>query len=242
MNITVEYSAITNCGKIRKENQDRIYLNDISVKPDENGNFAKSGIIESDSNVIFAVFDGMGGEERGSEASQIAVDYVSDQSAESFEEMCFEINDLICDYMQKHSVKRMGTTAAILEIGEKEINICNVGDSGIFRISNLEIGIISEEHAINVGKKRVLTQHLGIPEDELIIEPFTETTRYNRNDIFLLCSDGLTDMVDEVRIADIILENPISQAAKLLFEDAMANGGKDNISIIVCKLKTEQRC
>ncbi len=239
MKISVEYSAVSNCGKVRKENQDRIYIDNNTITPDEDGNFAVSGVIESDKNVIFAVFVGMGGEEKGGQASQIAVDYVTDKSNESAEDMCFEINELICDYMKKNSVVRMGTTAAILEMNDKTVTVCNVGDSGIFRISNLEIGIISQEHAINVGKKRVLTQHLGIPKNELMLEPFTETTEFKPNDIFLLCSDGLTDMVDEVTIADIIIENSVSDAAKLLFLEAMNNGGKDNISAVVCKLKTE---
>jgi protein phosphatase len=136
----------------------------------------------------------------------------------------------------------MGTTAAILLFSEKKIILCNIGDSKVFRISNRRIKQLSVDHiaAAAYGVKPPLSQHLGIPPAEMIIEPYLAQGKYNNRDVYLICSDGLTDMVMEEKILQIISELPFDEASNKLLEQALRNGGKDNITIILCKIEQKR--
>lgn len=82
-----------------------------------------------------------------------------------------------------------------------------------------------------------LTQHLGIPSSEMIIEPYTKIIKLQSADRFLLCSDGLSDMVPITKIQEIV-SRPLSpiEVVQLLTKMAMQNGGRDNITIILCDI------
>ena len=223
------YSAVSGKGRRRKENQDRIYVSN----PDRL-------VIDIEANPCFAVFDGMGGEQYGGLASEIAYNTIKDNaSMVSNTKICMLINEYICSYMQKNNIFRMGTTAAIVAFSNNYVYTCNIGDSRIYRIANNEIEQLSVDHVMNTGRyktRRVLTQYLGIPQSEIMIEPFERKTEIHCGDIFLLCSDGLTDMVTDEIILETVRKSYTEEAAKNLYDKAVANGGKDNISVIVCKV------
>ena len=82
------------------------------------------------------------------------------------------------------------------------------------------------------GKKFPLTQYLGIPEVEMEICPYVREEELQHGDLYLICSDGLTDMVSEEEIYKILLESKnVTEKVKILRQRALENGGKDNISI-----------
>lgn len=237
---SIEYSAVCSRGKARKQNQDKIFIQNCDlIKNSAEINLC--GTIEFDNNEVLAVFDGMGGEEFGETASQIAVETISIKASESkinLEKVCMAINDEICRYMESEDIFRMGSTAAIVSV-DKKLHICNIGDSRIYRISNNEIKQLSVDHTAIIGKyhkRRVLKQHLGIPKKEMVIEPFSDDINYTENDIFLICSDGLTDMLSDEEILEQSVNLKISVLAKKLFDKAVENGGKDDISIITFKV------
>lgn len=231
----MRYSAISTCGKVRKENQDRIYLNEVNQYCDFSVGI--KGIFNSDI-VTIAVFDGMGGELMGGKAAEIAVKLLNDNCNIDFDILCRTINKKICEYMEKKCIQRMGSTAVLARINGSSIDVCNIGDSKAFLIRDCSITQISVDHTVTIGRvkpRRVLTQHLGIPEDEMEIEPFYDKIRFDCGDKILLCSDGLTDMIDENEMLQIISNASVEQCAMLLHDRAMENGGKDNISIIICE-------
>ena len=158
----------------------------------------------------------------------------------SFKKLTLFINSLICKYMEECGIKRMGSTASFLRVMPSKAQICNVGDSRVYRISQGKITQLSVDHSMYVGQRRVLTQHLGIPVQEMVLEPYESTCECIAGDIFILCSDGLTDMLDEDSMLKIITGNRFSDIGKELFDAAMENGGKDNITIIVCKIDGDQ--
>ena len=233
MKYIIEFYALSESGKVRAENQDRIFI-------------SKSALMEknqSGKNIHFAVFDGMGGEQCGEVASQIAADTLQqyENSDIELDELCMLINQKICTYMTENSISRMGTTAAIIRVSNAEMTVCNIGDSRIYRINSDKISKISVDHTMQVGRmkpRRVLTQHLGIPEEEFYIEPYVNSFEYHEGDKFLLCSDGLTDMVSENQIYEIVSLNGPKAAGEALYKLAMQNGGRDNISIIICEVKS----
>ena len=86
-----------------------------------------------------------------------------------------------------------------------------------------------------------MTQSLGIPPEEFLIVPYITTRPYHKNDIYLICSDGLTDMVSQEEIAEILTETDFEKAGEKLLIRALENGGRDNITILLCKTEREKR-
>jgi protein phosphatase len=136
----------------------------------------------------------------------------------------------------------MGTTAAMLLFSKHNITLCNIGDSRIFRISENEMFQVSMDHVsiAPFGKKPFLSQNLGIPPEEVVIEPYFSSGDYFNGDKYLICSDGLTDMVSENEICQIICSNSINDSTNLLLQKALENGGRDNVTIILLEVKQKK--
>jgi len=228
--MNIKYSAVSHCGKLRKENQDRIFLSGT----DDSDRCLREEIGSLQTTAFSAaVFDGMGGELCGGAAAEIAVRTAQKKENMPLILLCREINQNICRYMEQYHISSMGTTAVIVRIRDNAACCCNLGDSRAYHFSRGKMQRISVDHTTNFGKKRVLTQYLGIPETEIVIEPSVRKITLEKNEKLLLCSDGLTDMVSEDEIAGLLNAHKTEDAAKELFRAAMENGGKDNISIIV---------
>lgn len=197
---------------------------------------------------VFGIFDGMGGEERGEVASYIAAKDAAaleagKNTALELSQFCEKANADICRYAAENQISSMGTTAAVIVFTKQEITICNIGDSKILRFCGGELEQISQDHvtAAAFGIKPPLSQNLGIPPEELSIAPYLAQGSYNHNDVYLICSDGLTDMVALEDIKRTLNSKPLEEAGKELLEKALGNGGRDNITIILCKVKRESR-
>jgi protein phosphatase len=211
--------------------------------------FPLCGTKKAKENSTFGIFDGMGGEECGEVASYIAAQdaaalKIGNDAAADLSRFCYKANEDICEYARLHQVSAMGTTAAMLVFTKKQIALCNIGDSKVFRFSDGELKQISVDH-IAVSAYRIkppLSQNLGIPPSEMIIEPYLAQGKYTDGDVFLICSDGLTDMVSVERICSVLDSEPIKNAVMTLLEESLANGGRDNITIILCKIERSPRC
>jgi len=202
------------------------------------------GSVSCNDRSVFAVFDGMGGEEMGEMAAYIAASKMEDLPADNKPDsallsFCHTANGAICRYAEDNGIGTMGTTAAIVLPEKKKVYICNIGDSKIFRFSKCKLTQISKDHislAIG-GKKPPLSQNLGIPESELIISPYVADQPYCDGDMYLICSDGLTDMVQTEDIERMLSITARENAAKILLEKALENGGRDNITIILLSVR-----
>ena len=247
MRYKIHYSCLSHIGNIRSMNQDNFICDGQYM--DMNGtsiDFPLCGTKSSDDMSIFGIFDGMGGEECGEIASYIASKNASDikiskDPTADLTQFCHKANRNICDYAALNEVSAMGTTAAMLVFTEKEIALCNIGDSKIFRLCDGLLEQISKDHvAVSAfGVKPPLSQNLGIPPNELVIDPYLARGTYNDGDVYLICSDGLTDMVSTEEITQILISEPIEKATTLLLDKALANGGKDNTTIILCKIERQ---
>ena len=243
----IHYSCLSHIGNVRSVNQDNFICDRRYMENDETTfEFPICGIKLSWDVSVFGIFDGMGGEECGEIASYIAAKAASDieigkDATAALTEFCQKANFDICDYAALHEVSSMGTTAAMLAFTEKEIALCNIGDSKILRLCDGKLEQISMDHVAIAafGVKPPLSQNLGIPPNELVIDPYLARVPYNDGDIYLICSDGLTDMVSVEEIADVLNSNSINDAITLLLDKALEGGGKDNITIILCKIKRQ---
>jgi len=256
--LRVESSVITHVGLVRKSNEDNYYVNG---KYKSLGGGAAEGYADrvQRNSYVYAVCDGMGGESFGELASMIAVKtlavYQDTDIRNTILEYVKRANMYICKEMDKFNGARIGTTLALLYINENRATAFNIGDSRVYLLRKgdlflmtedhteaqrmVDIGMISEEEAETHPARSKLTQHLGIYPDEMIIEPYiSQEVKLKKNDVLLLCSDGLTDMVDADELREILsMENcNTSEIAKELAATAQAYGGRDNTTAIVISI------
>lgn len=159
-------------------------------------------------------------------------------------------NARINDEIKKNG-KSMGTTVVLLYIYGKNAYFYNLGDSRVYIQRNEQLTQISQDHTVTGRLVRIgaitqeqaqthpgrnqLTQCLGTPEDELSLEIYkTPPLEIKEGDIYLLCSDGLTEMCNDTEINRILRQNKdIETAANDLIQSAINNGGHDNVSLIL---------
>ena len=248
MNYTIKYVVLCEKGNKRKTNQDNFWCGGNFLSVENNG--LSTCLTDSTNNAtipIFAIFDGMGGARYGETAAYIATKTLNSlcsttdksNSIQFLATSCKKMNDEICAYAKNNQAAGMGTTAVLLAFGTKNIYVCNIGDSKAFLYNIKTFMQISYDHVVSIpnAKKLPLSQHLGIPQDEFVINPYLATGEYNDGDRYLLCSDGLTDMVSMEEMESILSQKkPVADVAQVLMEAALNNGGSDNITIILCEL------
>ena len=248
MGYRVYYSCVSHIGNVRSINQDNFFCDGkYSCVDNAALAFPLNGSLPCNQPFMIGVFDGMGGEECGEVASLIAAKCTAEtaigaQPLDNLKEYCKKANEQICTYAAENGISAMGTTAAILAFTKKEITLCNIGDSKIFRFANQKLEQISVDHyAVAAhGRKPPLSQNLGIPAFEMIIDPYFAKGAYHDGDLYLLCSDGLTDMVSAEEIKQVICGTAFDNAAERLLTTALENGGKDNITAILCRITKEK--
>jgi len=248
MDYTIDYAVYCERGNVRGKNQDNFWCAGNYLESENNGLTAPIiNSISATSNPAFAVFDGMGGEKYGEIAAYLACKTFNDlysgalksDMKEFLSEVCAKMNGKICSYVKTNCTGHIGTTAAILAFDKNAAYICNIGDSKIFQYRSGRLTQLSKDHIINIpgGKKPPLSQHLGIPITEFAIEPFFAIEEYAQGDRYLICSDGLTDMVAGDEISKLLLSKKSArECACALTDSALSNGGVDNITVIVCDL------
>lgn len=257
MNFLIEAACSCHIGRRRTNNEDNFYF-DNRLLPKINRGLKMAVAIEQplDREQCYGVFDGMGGENYGEEASFLAAAVAKNSKKQNEEyvypprqyltELIEKMNETICERSEELGSGRMGSTAVMLYLGGEYAYVCNVGDSRAFRLRQDEFMQISEDHTDArflaeqgiTGRKPSLTQHLGIWPDEMVLEPYVAKGRLQAGDQYLLCSDGLTDMVSHTEICAIMKEEPdCRHCVEALIQKALENGGKDNVTVILVRVK-----
>jgi protein phosphatase len=238
-------AGASDIGRKRKTNQDSICL-------DHKHHF-------------FAVADGMGGHNGGDIASQLSVkvmpeyliQHLSMDPQKLMKGMIHEINRSILQKAEEQpELHGMGTTVSAIYFHGQALVIGNVGDSRVYMVNNhhifqmsrdhsfvqekLNMGIYTREEAAKDPQKNVLVRSVGF-EADINVDVFNY--RICKNDIFMVCSDGLHGKVSDGDILHIIQKNindpatctmaDVEGAVKELIQQANDNGGQDNISVIV---------
>lgn len=252
MKFTIQAACGCNVGKVRKNNEDNFFFDEKCLE--ENNNGLKHPVLIEDTlknGFCTAVFDGMGGEHYGECASYAAARQMqlTQRSLSDFfipekkylERMTQQLNFAVTEIQQQMRTERIGTTMACLYFSGKYVYVCNVGDSRAYRLRDGEFLQISQDHTdkrpVNDGKKAALTQYLGLGIDEVEIEPYIAKGELKSGDIYLLCSDGLSDMLTNFEIFDTMLKSEDAEACVCnLIQSALESGGRDNITVIVCKI------
>ncbi|MDD3219246.1 MAG: serine/threonine-protein phosphatase [Lachnospiraceae bacterium] len=259
MNYGIVSACTCHMGKIRGNNEDNLYFNG-KYLPADNGNIEYPWSWEgsSENMKVFAVFDGIGGELKGELASYISANVLAELVEQSkshevnpgdfLKKAIEEMNRCVCEQTRKECISRMGNTCVILCFIKDQVYICNLGDSPAFRMHGQFWETISVYHTNadmmtlqqKCRKKPALTQCIGIPKEELTLEPYIAKGTLAAGDKFLICSDGLTDMVSEHEIVSILSSGlSVTGKTEYLLEQALKNGGRDNITVVYCEIKQE---
>ncbi len=255
MSYKIKYAYTCSRGRVRKNNEDNFWVLG-SYLEKINGGMATivEGETEKKAVPAFAVFDGMGGESCGETAAFLAADVFDecyqeengdcrDYVEEFLQETCQKMNQAVCDYARENRISCMGSTAAMMLFGRNRIGVCNVGDSRIYQIYEDHFRQISQDHVAHLQnyRKAPLTQYIGLPQEEVRLMPYTVSGTYHDGDRFLLCTDGLTDMLSDQEIWQIVDSyEEVKDAVFYLLQAAMERGGRDNTTMILCELVEEK--
>ncbi len=207
---------------------------------------------------VFVVADGMGGAQAGEVASQLAVEAFEQglpstgTPEERLAEIVREANRRIHEVSRlEHERAGMGTTLTAAYLDDRQVAIAHVGDSRAYLFRNgtlkrltrdhslvgelVRQGKLTEEQAEEHPQRSIITRALG-PEPAVEVDTWTYPT--SAGDVLLLCSDGLTSMIPEERIAEILAGAPsLAAAGDQLIAAANAAGGRDNITVVLFRLE-----
>ncbi|MCL2814088.1 MAG: protein phosphatase 2C domain-containing protein [Oscillospiraceae bacterium] len=261
-------AASVNMGKKRENNEDNLYFNGEFLTEETREKSADFEAVCGDRRQYYAVCDGMGGEELGELASLTAVETLHkyadllkyddndkwENIDEAWERCIREANGLICEAQKSRGADRIGTTLALLAVENNFAHLYNVGDSRIYLFrkgklaqvsfdhtvvaNSVKMGILTPEQARTHPHRNRLSQYVGIDPEEMVIEAHKSIMELRNKDIFVLCSDGLTDMLDDAEISGILkgASGPAG-AVRRLMDEALSRNGRDNITIIVLAYK-----
>ncbi len=247
---SMQASAVSDVGNRRARNEDSIYL-------PESGTFA-------------LLADGMGGHEKGAEASRTTVEtigpFLEPESIESellditdgggippvvscvmslVDSAVIKANDVVYDRNCREKLQRfMGTTLVGLVIADRKYIVrFHVGDSRIYRLRDAKLEQLTRDHSAHVAwedggmegpepSSNVITRAIGPTP---AVSPTVDWDEYRPDDLYLMCSDGLSDMISEDDIVRILNSaTDTGGIANTLVDAANDAGGRDNISVIVC--------
>lgn len=252
--MTIRYAGRTEPGCVRNHNEDNLYVNG-SCREAGNERFSCADSGNTEMPAVFAVCDGIGGAKHGELASAIAVQCLKGstvyQDQEEILQMILKTNRTVCTQLGIRNGLASGTTFAGLQLQQQKFSVWNVGDSRVYLLRDgvlrrmtkdhtqgqhmIDAGLIGEEDAERSPARHVLTQYIGIPEEEFLLSPqIIAKAGLRPGDRFLLCSDGLYDMVAEPQIGAVMHKCADPQAAvDQLIQSALAAGGKDNVTAII---------
>ena len=252
MKMMLQAACGCHVGKIRKNNEDNFFFDGKCLEEVNMG--LKNPVILEDTlktGTCIAVFDGMGGENFGELASYAAARQMqmTQRSLADFFvsekkyllRLTNQLHEAVLAEQKKMQTEHMGTTMVALYFSGRYVYVCNVGDSRAYRLRDGEFLQLSQDHVEKrPGRehtKAPLTQHLGFGGGEIELEPHIAKGEVKAGDTYLLCSDGLSDMLTNFEITDILLTHPDPEdCVKTLIRAACEHGGRDNITAIVCKL------
>ncbi len=208
---------------------------------------------------LYVVADGMGGHVGGQRASELAIKSIEQLIREHVSDIeSGQIAQLLGDSLRAASkriheetrlhpeLKGMGTTTTALMLHKQEATIAHVGDSRAYLIrageiqqlsedhslvqEQLRAGLISGEQAKHSRYRNIITRCIGFEDD---VDVDMMVVGVEPRDLFLLCTDGLTTLVEDFEILETILQNTPEMAGQKLVDLANSRGGSDNITVVL---------
>ena len=252
--LAVSGALVTDAGKVRNLNEDSIFFV-----------ASQTGSAGEDLGALAVVADGMGGHFAGDVASSMATQCIRSNyfgstdisPSEALKKAFSSANNLILEHANNHpECAGMGTTCTAIAIKDDVMWLAHIGDSRAYLCRNKRLEKISDDQTLQAKMLReglitqaeieqgmhahVILQALGTRQD---IEPTIpdEGISLAEGDQIIICSDGLTDLIDDDEIEEIVVSNNYQKACQSLLEQALARGGHDNISIGVLLIEKKEK-
>ncbi|MCI5503437.1 MAG: Stp1/IreP family PP2C-type Ser/Thr phosphatase [Anaerobutyricum sp.] len=234
--------GLTDIGKKRKINQDYLFFSDEAV-----GCFPN----------LYIVADGMGGHRAGDKASSYSVTRFVELARKTERELPFlsmekilkQVNKEVFQLSQREEeYSGMGTTFVVATVVDKVVYVMNVGDSRLYYYDGklkqvtmdhslveelVRAGELNRLESRNHPQKNIITKAVGVSET---IQPDFFMLDIEEGEKILLCSDGLTNMVDDEKLEEIMSEpEELNQMAQECINEALFYGGLDNIAVVIAQ-------
>lgn len=257
MNFRIEIAASSDKGLVRTNNEDMALANRKLIRDSE---WSESVIIEN-SAVFFAVADGLGGHKYGEIASSFVLN-----SLMSFENSFFKDGTNIVDFLtfkktydnflkdvhanlveygnNNTQMKGLGTTLTGLLITPLYISLFNSGDSRVYRFRGGFLNQLTSDHSLKSETgfdkipRNIITNCIGGGVSHMFVDIENVTDKIKKDDILLICSDGLYDMASHDAMENILSKDiTLIEKCSGLINSAKQGGGNDNITVILCLIK-----
>ena len=261
--LMIHAAVISHKGCERDNNEDNFFFNGdiMPLKKMDEGAFVKADF--SDQCQLYAICDGMGGADMGERAAFLSCWHLftlsekmnAEKMPEMIETYAEEASDIVFADGQKNRVGLSGTTMAMAALIRKTVWVANVGDSRVYRFRDGELeqvsfdhsevnrlcqeGLMTEEEARKSPRNNIITHYIGMEKTARPAD-FVYKSRHTlkKDDRWMLCSDGLCDLLPKWEIARLIKEAETAEdAAKKLVCAALEMGGKDNVTVMVFDVK-----
>ena len=244
--MTIELTAAVDAGRARSNNEDSVATDDgvaLAVLADGMGGYNAGEVASHMATSFIATELGRWLREASSQASDAEVRRAMDICVENANRAIFEAANANPQYAG------MGTTLVVAVFREGRLLLGHVGDSRCYRLrggkltqitrdhsllqEQIDAGLITPEQAAFSANKNLVTRAVGV-EDTVLLE--THLHEVQPGDVVLMCSDGLSDMLDDTSIAQVLqMHDSLAAAGAALIESANDAGGKDNISLILVR-------
>ncbi|MCM1244427.1 MAG: protein phosphatase 2C domain-containing protein [Roseburia sp.] len=254
--VWIDAVCVSHLGKVRERNEDNLYYKGcILPRMHDREKKLKEWRYKTRCLQAVAVFDGMGGENAGDLASftsarefqKCCKKLVKKQEMpdeEQITQMLTDVSNTVFQTAKEEHYGLIGSTATVFFMKGNKGILADLGDSPMYQVRNGEMNLISQAHTDaellkqqGIDRKPALTQFLGINAKEFLIEPYIREVNLKSGDQYLLCSDGLTDMMTDEEIEQILIQKcTISEKLNLLLCTVLERGAKDNTTIILCEV------
>lgn len=255
----IHSALISDMGLIRRHNEDAHYCNGSFCALEDMDRHVEHYEELTADKALFAICDGMGGQQHGEKAAYTAVR----QMKELHQQLPGRDFHIVLQHWIRQTTTLVreasdggGCTLALLYVEDHMLRVCHVGDSRIYRFHHsqltrltldhsqvemmLSAGMITPEEARTHPRRHAITRYLGMPSHISCEATFSQAIPLMDGDIYLLCSDGLTDMLSDADISAILRqESALAARAQALFQAAMKAGGRDNITLTLLQISGE---
>ena len=243
--------AQTNIGAVRKTNEDNYYCNGSfklsAQSPQEELISAPEG-----AELLFGVFDGMGGEAHGEECAMICAATLSQYQGgdRPFEAPAFykQANDAVCA-LEQRTRETGGSTAAVAQVRGNRVFASNAGDSRVYHLRGRELKCLTRDHTryqqmIEAGvpnpdpaERHVLTKFIGMDNRRPLTPNFAVSVKLEEGDRIMLCSDGVSGVLSDEEIVEILSQPQLPEViGRSLVQSALDAGSRDNVTMLLAEV------
>lgn len=249
----IEAFGLTDVGKVREANEDSFLIDaerNLFIVADGMGGHKGGGYASS--NAVSGIKNEIARMEESQDTTAPAQDDTGRTPLQvRMNNALLATNEILYQTaLADSSLRGMGTTVTAIQLDHDSVNIAHVGDSRLYMLRDGELsqvtndhswvqeqvdaGLLTEEEAKTHPLKNIITRSMGHDRD-LLVDLLKE--EYRPNDVYFMCSDGLSNMVEDDIVHKVLLENEPEPAAKELIRLALEAGGVDNITVVIVKIK-----